>query len=126
MIQERAAVGRVKEFVAQRVLLRELAFRQVCRVDVAEDEARVVAPGDELVEVAVLRFQKAVIDLQLLVIETVHDVTSESIGSNVSCEVVGYQRQRPGCDSRPGSTSRPRQGTAGRSPGDPVSGDGVW
>src|SRR3984893_14229370 len=94
MIQKGAAVSRMEEIVAERVLLRQLAFRQVRRVDVAEDEARIVTPGNELVEVPVLRFKHAIIHLQLLVVEAVHDIASFTIGRNVSREVVGNTRKR--------------------------------
>ena len=103
----------MEEIVAKGVLLRKLAFRQVCRIDVAEDESRIVAPGDEFVQVAVLRFEQAIINLQLLVIKSVHDVTCDGIGRDVSREVVGNQAVAPGCFLRSESNFRANEGNCG-------------
>src|SRR5437773_5400551 len=69
MIQERATERGVKKVVTQRVLLRELAFRQVGRVEVAHDQTGIVTPGDKPIHFAV-------IDLRLLMPVAVDDVTS--------------------------------------------------
>src|SRR5262249_59121017 len=66
VIEERTAVSRVKKIIAKCVLLGELTLRQIGRVDVAENEARIVAPSHELVEIAELRLEHAVVDLQFV------------------------------------------------------------
>jgi len=94
MIKERAAVSRVKEIVAKRVLLRELAFRHAGRIEITEDEAGVVAPRYKLVEVAELRLERRVVDLQLLMIKAMHDVASFRVCADVIGEVVRNEGQR--------------------------------
>src|ERR1700730_17104239 len=84
----------MEEVVAKSVALRELAFRQVGRIDIAKDEARVVAPRDELVEIAQFRLELPVVDLQLLVIETVNDVAGFRVRRDIVCKIVGTQRER--------------------------------
>jgi hypothetical protein len=59
MIQERSAEGGMEEVVTHGVLLRQFAFRQVGRVEVAHHQPGIVAPGNESIHFPV-------IDLRLL------------------------------------------------------------
>src|SRR4030095_8252779 len=52
VIEERTAVRRVEKIVAECELLRQLAFRQIRRIEIGKDEAGIIAPGHELAEIA--------------------------------------------------------------------------
>ena len=67
MIEERTPVSAVKVIVGEHVLLCEYPFGKCGRVEVAEHQARIVAPRHELVHLAA-------VDLRLLLIETVYEV----------------------------------------------------
>src|SRR5262249_26234563 len=93
MVEKRTSVGGVAELVAKRVLLRKQALGKARRIEVAQDQARVIAPRHELVQVAELRLQSSVIDLKLLVVEAMNDVARLRIRRDVVAEVVRNQRQ---------------------------------
>lgn len=73
VVQERTAEGRVKEVVADHVLLSQFSLRQIGGIDIAEDEPAIVAPDHELV-------QLSAVDLKLLVIEAVDQITGRLVG----------------------------------------------
>ena len=75
VIQKRAAEGRMKKMVAERVLLRQLSLGQIGRVVVAHRQAGGIGPGDEAVHLPA-------VDLQLLVIEAVDQIAGSILGPN--------------------------------------------
>jgi hypothetical protein len=81
----------VEEIIAERKLLRELALRQVCRIDIGKNETGIVAPGHKLAEIVLLCLERAIIDLQLLGIKPMNYVS----GLDVRVDVVGkIERKR--------------------------------
>src|SRR5262249_45166730 len=82
VVEERAAEGGVEEVVVEGVLLGQLALGEVGGVDVAEDQAAVVAPGDELVV-------GAAVDLLLFGVEAVDHITGEAGGGGGGGGCVG-------------------------------------
>src|SRR5262249_17858124 len=74
-------------------VLRELALRQQGGIEVAQDQARVVAPRDKLIQVALLRLQDTGINLELLVIEAMDDIARFRVRRDVPGEVIGNQWQ---------------------------------
>ena len=82
----------MEKIVADRVLLRERAFRQIRRVHVGKDEPRVVAPSHKLRQIVFLCLEHAVIDLQLLGIKSVNDVSGLHVCTDVVSEIERGQR----------------------------------
>src|SRR5262249_42538245 len=94
MVEKGTAIGRVEEPVTQSVLLRELSLRQRGGIEVAQDQARVIAPRDKLIQVASLGLQDAVINLELLMIKAMNEIARFRVRRDVRGEVVGNERQR--------------------------------
>src|SRR6266481_1472353 len=93
MVEERTAVSRVEEIIANDVLLREFSLRQVGCIEVAQDQAGIVTPGDEFIHGTRLWFKHPVVDLELLVVEAVNDVAGRVRRGRISCQIIWNQRQ---------------------------------
>src|SRR6266567_1699255 len=84
----------MEKIIAERELLRQQALRQIRRIDIGKDETGIVAPGHKLAEVAFLRLERGIVDLQLLGIKTVNDISGSGVRVDVVGEIERYQRQR--------------------------------
>jgi len=94
VIQKRTAVGRVEKIIAKRELLRQRALRQIRRIEVGKNQTGIVTPSHKLTEVAFLRLERAIVDLQLLGIKTVNDISGSGARVDVVGKIERYQRQR--------------------------------
>ena len=94
VIQKRTAVGRVEKIIAKRELLRQRALRQIRRIEVGKNQTGIVTPSHKLAEIAFLRLESAVVDLQLLGIKPMNYISSRGARVDVVGKIERNQRQR--------------------------------